>query len=211
MVASTEARSAAQPQYDKLLLVVESYCTVDKNFSTASAVERSVLTKRTFQLLDLVTHHSVNGGGMGSGLQMADNDWLRPTAFARSRCQFGEKAALVVLNACSSAAVVDGPFATSTYTGRLIEAGVGGVVASTLPVSAVAAAAFTKHLYKELAEGKTMPEALQSARQHTLKDKGAGTSKAERRLCALSYCVFADPRMTVKFERIQSITEEEAA
>jgi len=204
LATADRVRRKAPAGYQSLQTSLRERCAIE-NFDSLNRLDADVLQTDSYQLLDVVAHLAD-----GTGLALKDG-LLRVTSFREPQSAFCSGAALVFLNACSSSGRLSGPFNPHSYPGRLLEKGVGALVASTLPVNVKVAVSLARHFYEGLGAGKSLGRALLEARLSTIADDTTGTRAGTRRLTALAYCAFGHPEMTLKFETAVSTTLEEAS
>ena len=174
MATVPKVRDLALTPYGALKSYLDGRCGV-KEFTSMDRIDSEVLLTERFQLLDVLTHLSTSD--LGTGLEL-DGGELRPTSFREPHKAFCSSAALVFLNACSAAADVPGIFGDQCYPERLLEDGVGAVVASTLPVNVKVAVAMAHHFYEALVAGSGLGAALLDARVQTIADEQTGHAPA---------------------------------
>lgn len=168
-----DPRSIATPLLDALDAMSENFEVEFLRPPTLSALDKRLLDKKQPQVH--IVHfdgHGVYDKSIGLGfLLFEDEAYQRHQVDAEQLGTLLHKRGipLVVLNACQSAQPDDrNPFAS--VASRLIESGVGGVVAMNYSVLVETAKRFTKEFYGGLARGQSANVAMDTARRDLFRD-----------------------------------------
>jgi CHAT domain len=196
-ISDPESLADSEADVESHRTTLRRVCPTD-DYHDLKTVRESVFQASTFGLLDFVTHMGSQQGQVGLSI---GGKILRPNAFFKKDMRFGNTAALVFVNACSSIRTVAQFYSPKSFPQQFIDFHVPAVVASVLPVEPDLALKFGSYFYAALDAGDSIGNALRSARKALMADNSAGLGAERRRLAAAAYCVFGHPMMLIKFER----------
>lgn len=184
--------------------VLDSLCVDVGKIATISDLRNRVFRRRQFDVLDFVGHVAVDDQNR-SGLQLTEGYLKAHDQLVESERVFATKRPLVFMNGCSATRSSFGVFCNSSFPEVFLELGACSFVGTTLPILAEDALQFANHFYALLGRGIEVSESVRQARIYLANDYlprsgHLGPEVELRRLSALAYAVFGNPRTVVSFD-----------
>jgi hypothetical protein len=151
----------------------------------------SALEKGEYDILHFSTHGKYNKDHpLFSQIDLEDGLSLRPEDVGEMAIEFRQSKPIVILNTCQSGVQGFSLTEIKSWATQFLDAGASAFIGTLWRVSDEAALKFTKELYKQLANGITLGEAVQKART-ICKEPGDSSW--------LAYELYGQPNSYLKF------------